>query len=106
MKTALHLTLALALASVPALSQTPLAPAAQFEVASIRAVQPHTAEELQRGIGSPVSSFPANLFTADHLPLSIIISIAFKIDSSRITNKPDWLDSQPGAQTRIAKGPG
>jgi uncharacterized protein (TIGR03435 family) len=86
----------LAPAPILALPQTEPAPAqeAQFEVASIRAVQPHTAEELQRGIGSPVSPFPANLFTADHMPLSIIISIAFKIDSNRITDKPDWLDSQ------------
>lgn len=94
MKTALLLGFCLALASVPALAQTAPAPQGQFEVASIRAVQPHTAEELQRGISGTVSSFPANLFAADHMSLSIIISIAFKVDSNRIVDKPDWLDSQ------------
>jgi uncharacterized protein (TIGR03435 family) len=95
MKTALLLTLALALVPVPAHPQTPPAPQAQFEVASIRMVQPHSLDDLQRGIGvGSVSPFPTNLFTANYMPLSVIISIAFEIDGNRIVEKPDWLDSQ------------
>jgi uncharacterized protein (TIGR03435 family) len=97
MKTAPFLCFCLAFTCVPSYSQTAATPnpAAEFEVASIRAVQPHTLEELQRGIGvGSISSFPANLFTANYMPLSVIISIAYRVDGSRIIEKPDWLDSQ------------
>jgi uncharacterized protein (TIGR03435 family) len=97
MKTTLFLGLCLTLASAPAHSQTTatLAQQPQFEVASIRMVEPHSLEDLQRGIGvGSVSPFPTNLFTANYMPLSVIVSIAFKIDSNRIIDKPDWLDSQ------------
>jgi uncharacterized protein (TIGR03435 family) len=97
MKTALLLGLCFALASVPALSQTPAEPAPQaaFEVASIRAVQPHSLEDIQRGIGQgSISPFPANRFTANYIPLSVVVWIAFGIYTNRITGAPDWLDSQ------------
>jgi uncharacterized protein (TIGR03435 family) len=97
MKTVLLVGFCLAFASVPAHSQAPATAAlpAEFEVASIRAVQPHSLEELQRGIGlGSVSPFPANLFAVNYTPLSVVISIAYGIDGDRITEKPDWMDSQ------------
>ena len=93
LKVVLIFAASLALA-IPATSQLAPGPT-EFEVASIRPVEPHSIEELQRGIGAAsVSHFPANLFTADNMPLGVIIQIAFGVDGNRIIGKPDWVDSQ------------
>jgi uncharacterized protein (TIGR03435 family) len=87
--------LLLALTASLALAQSPTPPPS-FEVASIRMVDPHTAEDLQRGIGLfSMSSFPTNLFTVHNAPLSFLIQIAYTVDTQdNILGMPGWMESQ------------
>src|SRR5665213_744774 len=97
MKTVLLLAMGLMVASIPAHAQAALSPSPQheFEVASIRLVDLHSLEDMQRGVGlASISPFPANLFTAKFMPLSVIIQIAYGVDGNRISGKPGWLDDQ------------
>jgi len=75
-----------------------LAPAQSpaFEAASIHLVDPHTAADLQRGIGQlSMSPFPTNLFTLHSAPLSFLIQIAYAVDTQdNISAMPGWMDSQ------------
>lgn len=38
---------------------------------------------------------PPNIgrFTATHVPLSVLLQLAFGVDSSQIANKPEWMDT-------------
>ena len=98
MKTIWLLTLVFALGFAKAYAQTglPTSPPAEFEVASIRMVDPHTAEDLQRGIGLfSVSSFPTNLFTIKNAPLAFLVQFAYDVDSQdHISAESGWMDSQ------------
>jgi uncharacterized protein (TIGR03435 family) len=69
---------------------------ASFEVASIRMVDPHTATDLQRGIGLfSMSSFPTNLLTVKNAPLAFLVQFAYGVDSQdHITGMPDWMELQ------------
>lgn len=69
---------------------------ASFEVASIRMVDPHTATDLQRGIGLfSMSSFPTNLLTVKNAPLAFLAQFAYGIDSQdHINGMPDWMELQ------------
>ena len=89
---------AIALFTIPSQSQTSHAaepPTPQtFEVASIRMVSPHSADDLVKGIGAfSVCTYPTNRFFAHYAPLRIIISMAFDDNSDHVSG-PDWLDSQ------------
>ena len=89
---------AIALFTIPSRSQTSHAaepPTPQtFEVASIRMVSPHSADDLVKGIGAfSVCTYPTNRFFAHYAPLRIIISMAFDDNSDHVSG-PDWLDSQ------------
>jgi uncharacterized protein (TIGR03435 family) len=59
-------------------------------------VDPHTADDLSRGIGLfSMSSFPTNLFTIKNAPLSFLIQFAYNIDSqNHISAMPGWMESQ------------
>jgi uncharacterized protein (TIGR03435 family) len=87
-------------AAIPSYAQTSAAPPAPpaFEVASIRMVDssPHTVEDLQKGIGLfSMSSFPTNLFTVKNATLSLLIQIAYSIDTQhQISGQPGWMESQ------------
>lgn len=73
----------------------PTIPPATFEVASIRMVNPASTDEMMRGIGLfSISPYPANQLTIRHATFSLLLSIAFRVDSGQIANKPDWIDSQ------------
>jgi hypothetical protein len=64
-----------------------------FEVASIRMVEPHSLEDLKRGIGvGEFNSWPANRFFAHYMPLGVVISMAF--NTGHIDGGPDWLGTQ------------
>ena len=94
----LALFLAIGIFRTPSPSQTPPAAAPQtpqgFEVASIRMVSPHTADDLVKGIGTfSLCTYPTNRFFVHYASLRIIISMAFD-DSSDHVSGPDWLDSQ------------
>lgn len=96
--TRLMMTAAILLGTaIPSHSQTPAAPPA-FEVASIRMVDSsfHSVEDLQKGIGLfSMSSFPTNLFTAKNATLSLLIQIAYNVDTQhQISGQPGWMDSQ------------
>jgi uncharacterized protein (TIGR03435 family) len=89
---------AIALFTIP--SQSQISPAAApptpqtFEVASIRMVSPHSADDLVKGIGAfSVCTYPTNRFFVHYAPLRIIISMAFDDNSGHVSG-PDWLDSQ------------
>jgi len=59
-----------------------------FEVATVRPSSP----EADPKSGS--WSIPeTGRFTATHLTLELLIQLAYDVDKSEITNKPDWLDN-------------
>ena len=69
-------------------------PQANFEVASIKMVDPHSLDDLVRGIGVlSFSPLPANRLTIRNAPLGILVAFAFKADSYQIEAKPGSLDS-------------
>lgn len=94
MKRILSLILAATLSCFHAAAQTP--PQPEFEAVSIHLVDPHTADDLQRGVGLfSMSSFPTNLFTLKNAPLGFLIQFAYNIDSQdHISAAPGWMDSQ------------
>lgn len=66
-----------------------------FEVASIRMVQPYSAEELQAGASNdPIDSFPSHRFVARHVPLPFLVSVAFKFDTRHVNPSAKWQDEQ------------
>jgi uncharacterized protein (TIGR03435 family) len=77
----------LLLSSIPAATaQTPPSPG--FEVASIRPAPPQTDPNTGHW------NYPGTgRFNATHLPLTILIQLAYDVDGSQITNKPSWLDT-------------
>jgi uncharacterized protein (TIGR03435 family) len=83
--------LLLTLAASVAPAQSPA-----FEAASIHLVDPHTAADLQRGIGQlSMSPFPTNLFTLHNAPLSFLIQITYAVDTQdNISGMPGWMESQ------------
>ncbi len=58
-----------------------------FEVASIRAVPPG------KGGNSSISHYGEGRFTAIKVSLSLLISLAYDVDSRYWEGKPDWMDS-------------
>ena len=61
----------------------------QFEAASIRLVDAHSLEDLQKGIGvGSISQFPTNLFSAKFMPLQVVISMAYGVNGNRIAGMP------------------
>jgi uncharacterized protein (TIGR03435 family) len=80
------LLITLFLTALPARAQ---AQQPQFEAASIRLVDAHSLEDMQKGIGVfSVSPFPTNLFTAKFVPLNVIVSMAYGVDGNRISGMP------------------
>jgi uncharacterized protein (TIGR03435 family) len=66
-----------------------------FEVASIRMVDAHTAEELQRGVGLfSMSAYPTTHFFLHNAPLDFLIGVAYGIDEAYIQKDAGWMDSQ------------
>jgi uncharacterized protein (TIGR03435 family) len=66
-----------------------------FEVASIRMVNSHAAEELQRGAGSlSMSTYPSTRFFMHNTTLDFLIGQAFGIDLQYIQRDRGWMDSQ------------
>jgi uncharacterized protein (TIGR03435 family) len=95
---ALFAVLPLAFAESTATPATaPQPPAAQplvFEVASVRMVSPHSADDLVEGIGVfSVCAYPTNHFFVHYAPLRIILSMIFDDTSPHVLGH-DWLDSQ------------
>jgi uncharacterized protein (TIGR03435 family) len=88
--------LLLTLTASLAFAQSPATPAPTFEVASIRMVDSHTADDLQRGIGQfSMSPFPTNLFTLHNASLAFLIQIAYAVDTQdNISAMPGWMESQ------------
>jgi uncharacterized protein (TIGR03435 family) len=104
---ALATLLTITLAAIPARCQSPpqttpsaqpaSAPAQQpeFEVASVRMVDPHSATDILRGIGQfSVSTYPTTRFFMHNTSLDILIASAYGIDALYIQNDPDWTHSQ------------
>jgi uncharacterized protein (TIGR03435 family) len=82
---------------------TPLMAAAQakgittpsFDVASIRMVDDHAAEQLRHGIGQfSMSTYPTASFFMHNTTLDLLVSVAYKIDMQYIQNDRGWMDSQ------------
>ena len=96
MKKTLPLILAAALSCFQAAAQTAPSPQPEFEAVSIHMVDPHTADDLVRGVGLfSMSSFPANLFTIRNAPLAFLIQFAYNVDGQdHISAMPDWMESQ------------
>jgi uncharacterized protein (TIGR03435 family) len=66
-----------------------------FEVASIRMVDAHTAEELHRGVGLfSMSAYPTTHFFLHNAPLDFLIGVAYGIDEAYIQKDAGWMDSQ------------
>jgi uncharacterized protein (TIGR03435 family) len=98
---ALTAILTLVLTEIPAPCQSPpqttpsaqpaSAPAQQpeFEVASVRMVDPHSAIGL-----FSVSTYPTTRFFMHNTSLDILIASAYGIDALYIQNDPDWTHSQ------------
>lgn len=87
---------------VAALAATGLIAVAQpaFEVASVKRTPPAT-------IGyTSISPFGSATFTATNVSLEILISLAFGIDSNRISGKQSWLDSEHYDVSAKAEGGG
>jgi uncharacterized protein (TIGR03435 family) len=67
-------------------AQTP--PSPSFEVASIRPAPPQTDPNTGHW------NYPGTgRFNATHLPLTMLIQLAYDVDGSQIANKPGWLDT-------------
>lgn len=58
-----------------------------FEVASIRAVLPG------QGGYTSISPYGEARFTATNVSLSLLISLAYEVDTRYLEGKPDWMDS-------------
>jgi uncharacterized protein (TIGR03435 family) len=71
-------------------------PSPAFEAASIHLVDPHTVDDLQRGIGQfSMSQFPTDLFTAKNASLPFLLQITYSVDTQEnISAMPGWMDSQ------------
>jgi len=65
-----------------------------FEVASIRMVQPYSNTQLLRAGNNPFGSYPSDRFVALHVPLSFLISVAFKFDTARVITSENWQEDQ------------
>jgi uncharacterized protein (TIGR03435 family) len=59
-----------------------------FEVATVRPTAPGA--DPNSGNWSPPG---VGRFTATHVTLALLIQLAYDVDTSQITNKPDWLES-------------
>src|SRR5579871_2821094 len=82
-----HLFLCLLLSCVHPL--TAQSPAPAFEVASVKPAPPDA--DPKKGSWS----YPgAGRFTATHVPLTILLQLAFGLDQSQIANKPGWLETE------------
>jgi uncharacterized protein (TIGR03435 family) len=89
------LLIATTLMSPPLRSQTTSSPQLHFEVASIHMVDPHTVDDLRKGIGlASLSTFPSARFTVRNWTLKILISLAYGVDDKYIQGDPGWLDAQ------------
>jgi uncharacterized protein (TIGR03435 family) len=67
----------------------------QFEVASVRMVEPYSETELRSGAGNhPLGAFPADRFVARHVPLDFLVSLAFNIDLHHVNTTENWQDEQ------------
>ncbi len=78
---------------------------AAFEAASIRLVEAHTVEDLAKGIGlTSISPWGSNRFIARNITLSNLISIAYGVDSDKLSGKPGWLDGQEYDVSAKAEG--
>lgn len=88
------LCIASTLTTALALAQTPTTPST-FEVASIRMVQPHSIDDLVRGIGlTSMNTFPSNRLTFRNITLGLLVTEAYKADTYQIEGGPDWLNQQ------------
>jgi uncharacterized protein (TIGR03435 family) len=94
--TVLALLLAMDLTAhpTPARSQSPPSQPA-FEAASIRQVEPHSLEDLMKGVGvTSISPWGTNRFIARNITLSLLVQIAYGTDGKRLFNEPNWFDSE------------
>jgi uncharacterized protein (TIGR03435 family) len=67
----------------------------QFEVASVKMVDPHPVEDLVKGIGVfSMSSFPTNRFFAHNSSLLMLVAIAYDVDEQYIESDPNWSETQ------------
>ena len=75
----------LLIASISTRSAVAQSPSPSFAVATVRAApgaDPNTGTWSPPGTGQ---------FTATHIPLTILLQLAYGVDATQIANKPDWL---------------
>ena len=66
-----------------------------FQVASVRLVAPYSQAELNSGAGLiSWSDFPAHRFYAHHLPLNLLLSLAYGVQQKNIDALPNWAEEQ------------
>lgn len=100
MKTLRALSLTLAIATFPTLSQAPRpqSPAnhkPSFEVASVRLEDPSTPFGAYNGPGpNTPQQFPSNHITLRHIMLRSLICENYAVQCSYILGGPDWIDHQ------------
>jgi uncharacterized protein (TIGR03435 family) len=69
--------------------------APSFEVASIRLVDAHAVEDLQRGIGLfSMSTYPTARFFMHNTTFDFLVAVAYGIDMQYIQQDRDWMESQ------------